>query len=112
MGNFNDVGRLTKDPELRFIQGSGKAVCTFNVAVDREFKNKEGNVEADFHSVEVWGKQAEHVANHLGKGRLVQVKGNLQNNNYEDKETGKKVYGYKIVAERVKFLDFPKKNED
>lgn len=108
MANFNDVGRLTADPDLRFTQGNAKAVCTFILAVDRDFKNGEGKVEADFHPVEIWGKLGEVAASNLQKGRLIQIKGNIRNNTYTDQTTGKKVYGYKIVAEKIRFLDYKK----
>jgi single-strand DNA-binding protein len=66
------VGRLTRDPELRFIAGSGKAVATFAIAVDRPFAKEK---TADFFNVVVWGKPAENAANYLAKGRQVAVKG-------------------------------------
>lgn len=101
------IGRLTKDPELRFIAGSGKAVGNFTIAVNREFSKEK---EADFFRVIVWGKQAENVANYLGKGRLVAVKGNLRNNNYET-ANGEKRYTTEINADQVEFLDWGDKNE-
>ena len=96
------IGRLTKDPELRFIAGSGKAVANFTIAVNREFSKDR---EADFFRVIVWGKQAENVANFLGKGRQVAVRGSLRNNNYET-ANGEKRYTTEIVADRVEFLDW------
>lgn len=100
------IGRLTKDPELRFIAGSGKAVANLTLAVNREFSKEK---EADFFRVIVWGKQAENVANFLGKGRKILINGNLQNNNYE-KADGTKVYGDHIIANRVEFLDYADKD--
>lgn len=108
MGNFKDACRLAKDPEFKFLQ-DGKAVCNFTVAIDRPFKNGEGEKDADFHPVEVWGKLAEICANNLTKGRLILLDGDVRNNNYE--RDGVKHYGYKIVAESVRFLDY-KKNEE
>lgn len=108
MPNFNDVGRLGTDPEMKITQ-SGKSVTNFYFIVERDYKDSKGNIEVDGHPVEAWGKLAETTANNLSKGRLVQVIGQLQNNTYED-STGKKVYGYKIVAERIKYLDYPKKD--
>lgn len=95
------VGRLTRDPELRFIAGSGKAVATFAIAVDRPFAKEK---TADFFNVVVWGKPAENVANYLAKGRQVAVKGYLQSRSYEDK-TGVKRYVTEIVADTVEFID-------
>lgn len=95
------VGRLTRDPELRFIAGSGKAVATFAIAVDRPFAKEK---TADFFNVVVWGKPAENAANYLAKGRQVAVKGYLQSRSYEDK-TGVKRYVTEIVADIVDFID-------
>lgn len=103
------IGRLTKDPELRFIPSSGTAVSRFSLAVNREFK-REGQPDADFFNVVVWGKSAENCANYLKKGRLVAVNGNLRNNNYEDKN-GVKHYNIEVVANRVEFLEWGDRNE-
>lgn len=103
------IGRLTRDPELRFIPNSGTAVARFSMAVNREFK-KEGQPEADFFNIVVWGKSAENCANYLRKGRLVAINGRMQNNNYEDKN-GVKHYNVEVVANRVEFLEFGDKNE-
>lgn len=98
------IGRLTRDPELRFIPNSGTAVARFSLAVNREFK-KEGQPDADFFNIVVWGKSAENCANYLKKGRLVAVNGNMRNNNYEDKN-GVKHYNVEVVANRVEFLEW------
>ena len=94
------IGRLARDPELRFTQ-SGKSVANFSVAVNRPF-SKDG--EADFFNIVVWGKTAENCANYLAKGRLVALEGRLQNRSYET-QTGEKRYITEIVANTVKFLD-------
>jgi len=103
------IGRLTKDPELRFIPNSGTAVARFSLAVNREFK-KEGQPDADFFNIVVWGKPAENCANYLKKGRLCAVDGSLRNNNYEDK-SGVKHYNIEVVANRVEFLEWGDRNE-
>ncbi|MCK9267580.1 MAG: single-stranded DNA-binding protein [Alkaliphilus sp.] len=95
------IGRLARDPELRFTQ-SGKSVANFSVAVNRPF-SKDG--EADFFNIVVWGKIAENCANYLAKGRLVAIEGRLQNRSYET-QTGEKRYITEIVANTVKFLDW------
>jgi len=100
------IGRLTKDPELRYIPTTGNPVSTFTVAVNRPFKNKEGNYEADFIQVQAWGKQAENCANYLQKGQQVGVKGRIQTRSYEDKE-GSKRYITEIISENVEFLGKP-----
>ncbi|MBN2260792.1 MAG: single-stranded DNA-binding protein [Clostridiales bacterium] len=101
------IGRLTKDPELRFVAGSGKAVANFSIAVNREFSKEK---KADFFRVIVWGKQAEHVANYMKKGRLVAVRGSLQTSTYEDKNNVTR-YVTDIVADRVEFLDKGEKSD-
>lgn len=98
------IGRLTRDPELRFLPGDGRAVATFTIAIDRPFTNSSGEREADFLKIVVWGRQAENCANYLGKGRLVGVQGRIQTRSYETNQ-GEKRYVTEIVAERVQFLD-------
>ncbi|MCD6436455.1 MAG: single-stranded DNA-binding protein [Clostridiales bacterium] len=100
------IGRLTRDPELRFVAGSGKAVANFSLAVNREFSKEK---KADFFRIVVWGKQAESVANYLKKGRLVAVRGSLQTSTYEDKNNVTR-YVTDIVADRVEFLEWGDKS--
>lgn len=100
------IGRLTRDPELRYTQ-SGVAVASFTLAVNRNFKNAQGENEADFIDIVVWRGQAEHCANYLGKGRLVALEGRLQVRTYETQE-GQKRKVAEVVADSVKFLE--KKN--
>ncbi|EPS5569638.1 single-stranded DNA-binding protein [Listeria monocytogenes] len=101
------VGRLTKDPDLRYTP-AGAAVATFTLAVNRPFKNGQGEQEADFIQCVVWRKPAENVANFLKKGSLTGVDGRVQTRNYEGND-GKRVYVTEIVAESVQFLE-PKLN--
>lgn len=93
-------GRLTKDPDLRFIAGSGKAVCNFDLAVDRPFAKEK---TADFFKIQVWSKAAEACANYLAKGRECIVKGYIQNRKYENAE-GQNRYVTEIVADQVEFI--------
>ena len=97
------IGRLTKDPELRYT-GSNRAVTQITVAVNRTFTNQNGEREADFINVVIWDKQAENVAKYLTKGRLVAVEGRIQTRNYDNNE-GKKVYVTEVVALSVHFLE-------
>lgn len=97
------IGRLTKDPDLRYIPTTGNPVTTFTVAVNRTFKNKDGNYDADFIPVQVWGKTAENAANYLAKGRQVGVSGRLQVRSYET-EKGEKRWVTEVVADRVEFI--------
>ncbi len=97
------IGRLTREPELRFT-ATGMAVANFTLAVDRQRPNSQGEREADFIRIVVWGKQAETCSNYLGKGRLVAVDGRLQISKYQDKE-GQNRTSAEVVAESVRFLD-------
>lgn len=101
------VGRLTKEPDLRFTP-AGKAVCTFTLAVNRPFKSQNGEQDTDFINIVVWNRQAENAANFLKKGSLVGIDGRIQTRNYEGQD-GKRVYVTEVVAESVQFLE-PKGN--
>jgi single-strand DNA-binding protein len=103
------IGRLTKDPELKYIP-AGDPVVDFTLAVDRPFANKEGEREADFIPVVVWRKQAENCAKHLAKGSLVAVDGRLQVRSYE--QDGQKRYATEVVAESVSFLEWRKASKE
>lgn len=94
------VGRLTRDPELRYAAGNQTAVCSFTLAVDRPFSK---NNEADFLRVVVFGRSAENCGTYLKKGSQAAVQGRIQTGSYETK-TGEKRYTTDIVADRVEFL--------
>ena len=97
------VGRLARDPDLRYVS-SGQPVANFTLAVDRPFKNGQGEQETDFIGIVAWRKSAELVTQHLSKGRLVAVEGRLQIRSYEARDgTGRKVA--EVVADRIQFLD-------
>lgn len=96
------IGRLTRDPELRFTQ-SGKAVCSFTLAVDRPFSGQDGNRETDFISIVVWNKQGENCAQYLAKGRMAAVDGRLHIRNYDGND-GQRHYVTEVIADRVVFL--------
>ncbi|QDY23194.1 single-stranded DNA-binding protein (plasmid) [Clostridium botulinum] len=104
------IGRLTADPELKFTSGNGTAVSRIILAVQRKYK-KEGQEEADFVPVVIWGKQAEAIATHQRKGRLIAVSGRIQTRNYEAKD-GTKRYVTEVIAEETKFLEWGKKEEN
>lgn len=97
------VGRLTKDPELRYTP-NGVAVANFTLAVNRTFTNQQGEREADFIRITVWRRQAENVANYLQKGSMAGVDGRIQTRNYENNE-GRRVFVTDVVAENVQFLE-------
>lgn len=98
------IGRLTKDPELKFTPGTGTVVATFNVAVDRKF-SKDGQKEADFIPIVVWGKQAESTANYTCKGKLIGISGRIQTRSYDAKD-GTKRYVTEVIAEEVQFIEW------
>ncbi len=105
------IGRLTRDPELRYLS-TGMAVSRFSIAVDKdlsrekkqEFESK-GQPTADFINIVVWGKQAENCANYLVKGRLVAIQGRIQTGSYTAQD-GTKRYTTDVVADRVQFLEW------
>ena len=97
------VGRLTKDPDLRYTP-NGVPVATFTLAVNRTFTNQQGERETDFINCVVWRRPAENVANFLKKGSLAGVDGRIQTRNYEGQD-GKRVYVTEVLAESVQFLE-------
>lgn len=103
------IGRLTKDPELKYTPGSGTAVTTITLAVDRRF-SKDNQKEADFIPVVVWGKSAESTAQYMAKGRLMGVSGRIQTRSYEAKDGGRR-YVTEVVAEEVQFLEWGNTNK-
>ncbi len=103
------IGRLTKDPELRYT-GSNIAVATFSLAVNRNFSNQNGEREADFINIVVWRKQAENVKNYLTQGSQVAIDGRIQTRSYDDQD-GKKRYVTEVVADNVEFLGSKSSNK-
>ncbi|NLW06473.1 MAG: single-stranded DNA-binding protein [Clostridia bacterium] len=103
------IGRLTRDPELRYT-ASGVALTTFSLAVDRNYVNQQGERGVDFIRITTWRKLAENCANHLSKGRLVAVEGRLQTRSYETPE-GQKRQVTDVVADDVRFLDWPREGK-
>lgn len=103
------VGRLTKDPDLRYTS-SGTAVASFLLAVNRPFKNQSGEQEADFINCIVWRKPAETLANYTHKGSLIGVDGRIQTRNYENKD-GNRVYVTEIVIDNFDFLEPKSKSQ-
>src|SRR5699024_4290242 len=103
MNRFVGVGRLTRDVDLRYTQ-AGKAVGNFTIAVNRPFKNAQGENEADFINCTAWGKQAENLAQHMKKGSQIGVDRRLQTRTYENSQ-GQKVFVTEVVADSVQFLE-------
>lgn len=110
------VGRLTADPELRFLPGNGRAVANFTMAIDKDLSREkkqqleqEGKPTADFPRIIVWGRPAENCATYLSKGRLVAVQGRLQTRSYDNNQ-GQRVYVTEVVADKVQFLEWGDSN--
>ena len=104
------VGRLTKDPELRYTP-NGVAVCTFTLAVNRPFTNQQGDREADFINCVAWRGTAENLANYQKKGNLIGIDGRIQTRSYEGND-GKRRYVTEVVCESVQFLEPKKENSE
>ena len=100
------VGRLTKDPELRYTPNN-QAVATFSLAVNRNFKSQNGEREADFINCVIWRQQAENLANWAKKGALIGIIGRIQTRNYENQQ-GQRVYVTEVVAEQFQLLESQK----
>ena len=103
------VGRLTKDAELRYTP-SNQAVATFTLAVNRNFKNQNGEREADFINCVICRQQAENLANWAKKGALIGITGRIQTRSYENQQ-GQRVYVTEVVAETFQLLEIPKDRE-
>ena len=97
------IGRLTRDVELRYTP-SNAAVATFNLAVNRNFKNQDGEREADFINCVIWRQQAENLANWAKKGTLIGITGRIQTRNY-DNQQGQRVYVTEVVADNFQLLE-------
>jgi len=112
MNNVSLIGRLVRDPELRFVPGSGMAVANFTMAIDkgltREKKQEfeaQGKPTSDFIRIVVWGKQAENASQYLAKGKLVAVQGSIQTSSYKA-TSGETKYTTEVLANRVEYLEW------
>ncbi len=103
------IGRLTRDPELRYT-GNNTAVATFSIAVNRPFTGQNGERQADFINIVVWRKQAENVKNYLTQGSQVAIDGRLQSRSYDGTD-GKRHYVTEVIADNVEFVG-TKRNAD
>jgi len=110
MNNVSLTGRLTRDVELRYSQGSNLAVGKFSIAVQRERKNAEGKYDVDFINCVAFGKTAEALVNYTGKGKLIGVVGRIQTGNYTDKD-GKKVYTTEVLVDKSDILEWGDKQQ-
>lgn len=110
INNVTVVGRLTRAVDLRYTS-NGTAYASFTLAVDRDFKNQNGERETDFINCAMWRKPAENLANYTKKGSLIGVSGRIQTRNYEN-EQGQRVYVTEVLAERFHFLESAKKDDN
>ena len=106
MNNVILIGRLTKDPDLRFMAGNGMAITRFTLAVSRRMKRD----EADFINCIAFGKTGEAIAQYLTKGRSLAITGNIRTGSYDTKE-GTKKYTSDVIVESFEFINDGKKNE-
>ena len=102
------IGRVVRDPDLKYIQGNGTAVTTVTLAVDK-WNKQENKKEADFINIVIWGKQAEDTASYMGKGSQMAISGRIQTRSYDAKD-GTKRYVTEVVAQEVSFLSESKDN--
>ncbi|EGO5177400.1 single-stranded DNA-binding protein [Enterococcus faecalis] len=103
INNVTLVGRVTRDPELRYTP-QNQAVATFSLAVNRQFKNANGDREADFINCVIWRQQAENLVNWAKKGALIGITGRIQTRNYENQQ-GQRVYVTEVVADNFQMLE-------
>ena len=105
MNKVELVGRLTRDPEVRYTQGeNASAIARFSVAVNRRYKNNEGNYEADFINCVAFGRSGEFIEKYFKKGMAIGISGRIQTGNYTNKD-GVKVYTTDVVVEEAEFVE-------
>lgn len=104
-------GRLTREPEIRFTQTNNTKVAAFNIAVNRKFKNAEGNYDADFFNCTAFGASADFIEKYFKKGQEALVQGRIQNRSWDD-ENGQKHFATDIIVEAIEFCGSKKDNSD
>lgn len=105
MNKVELVGRLTRDPEVRYTQGeNASAIARFSVAVNRRYKNNEGNYEADFINCVAFGRSGEFIEKYFKKGMAIGISGRIQTGNYTNND-GVKVYTTDVVVEEAEFVE-------
>ena len=110
INNVTLVGRMTRDAELRYTP-QNQAVATFTLAVNRNFKNTNGDREADFINCVIWRQQAENLANWAKKGALIGITGRIQTRSYQNQQ-GQRVYVTEVVAEQFQLLESQKERSN
>lgn len=104
------MGRLTREPEF-LTAASGHSVARWSIAVDRSYKRQGEQDQADFFRISSFDKAAEFVRDYLHKGTKVVVEGEMRNDNYTDKNTGKMVYGFQVISQRIEFAESKKASQ-
>ena len=104
-------GRLTRQPEIRFTQTNNTKVAAFGIAVNRKFKNAEGNYDADFFNCTAFGASADFIEKYFKKGQEALVQGRIQNRSWDD-ENGQKHYATDIIVESIEFCGGKKDNDE
>lgn len=104
-------GRLTRDPEIKFTQTNSTKIASLNVAVNRKFKNQEGNYDADFFNCTAFGNSANFIEKYFKKGQEILIQGRLQNRSWDD-ENGQKHFATDIIVESVEFCGSKAQNSD
>ncbi|SCI24285.1 Helix-destabilizing protein [uncultured Clostridium sp.] len=105
------VGRLVRDSELKYLQGNGTAALSFSVAVDRDYKKKDGTKETDFINMQMMGTRAEKLAEYLTKGKLIATSGSLRVNNYKDQEGNNRSFTF-VNVNNLEFIPTGKKEDN
>ena len=105
------VGRLVRDSELKYLQGNGTAALSFSVAVDRDYKKKDGTKETDFINMQMMGPRAEKLAEYLTKGKLIATSGSLRVNNYKDQEGNNRSFTF-VNVNNLEFIPTGKKEDN
>ena len=106
------IGRLTKDPELRYTSTNNLPVCSFTLAVNRPYSVQGNDRSADFISCTAWRKQAENIHRYLSKGSMVAVEGKIQTRDYMDEKSGVRKYITEVICDSVVFLDTKSSNNN
>jgi len=110
MNCVNLIGRLTKDPDIKYTQTNNTAIANFTLAVNRRF-TKEGQPTADFINIVAWGKTGEFCSKYFQKGMQVAIQGRIQTRNWED-DQGQKHYATEVIAEQCFFADSKKESQN
>lgn len=111
LNQFNVMGRLTKAPETRFLQGTNASVTRFTIAVERDYKApNEEKPKTDFINCVAWNKKGEFIEKFFGKGSMIAINGSIETGSYIDSETGKKVYTTEVKVDNAYFTGEKREN--